>query len=127
MSRIGSRPAPDEVPDIDTAKARCSLVLVTPRKTFLDWLEGERAGDQPMKDLYFPEENGAWIVPPISAFGSEAKWARFLESLKSKLLRSELGRFPGAIDTFPHPCDAGAFDQFFTLETRDKLIDIRLL
>lgn len=110
------------IDSIDVANLRCSVLLVTPKQAFLDWLDGfkERRGVAAY-DVYFREQDSVWLIPQIDRFSEEGSYLRFVEFSKPRLLLSELYRFGATENDFEHPITAETFDTFFDVELREEI------
>lgn len=116
------------IPSVDLARLEFSLALVEPKPEFLTLLyrAAGGAGATQHRNLYFEEENGAWVIPPIGSFSSTAEIDQFFDQIKPKLLQGELNRWRGVLNMGQFPITSGTFDKFFVLRIRDSVDDIRL-
>lgn len=118
------------LPEFHDENKRSSILLVEPKESFLNWARTYLASQDPIQDLddvFFPEENGVWKVPPIGSFPNEADFFSFIEDMKPKLLEMELQRISLDSSAFPEPVDSTSFDKYFEIRIRDTLSDIRSL
>lgn len=106
---------------------RISIVLIEPKKYFLDKVLNYRkitGLDENLEEIYFTEENGVWIIPSIGSFKSNEAFEDFLESRKFQFLEEELHRF-GITD---NKIEAGFcetdFYQYFELQIRDSVSQV---
>ena len=104
---------------IDLTGLQFSLLLITPKRPFLDWLaqynEGQGIGDY---DTRLPEEDTVWIIPKLEMFTGPNEFPTYLEAVKPKLLLSELYRFGATERDFPEPITAESFDEYFETAIR---------
>jgi hypothetical protein len=114
-----------KVPQIDLESLTCSALLVEPKPPFFEWLS--EVLPTRAEEVYFPEEDPVWLIPPVPRFGSGEDLNLYLESLKPKLLEFTLGAFVTDIALLPQTIDAATFDRFFELKFRDSVKDIGIL
>jgi hypothetical protein len=111
------------LPTIPRIGRDCSLLLVEPKPEFLAWLtiflQNRGRGH---RQVYFPEENSAWLVPSYSKLAD--CYDQFLNDVTPMLLRAELFRFGAVEADFPKPISRATFDEFFTLALRDEVIPL---
>lgn len=96
-----------------------SVLILSPKPSFLK-LVSSAAQKQAatLNDIYFPEEDGVLLVPPIGTFGDYSKFEAFVSRLKPDLMVREFGKFG-----IPQPASGwteAAFDEFFTITIRDR-------
>jgi hypothetical protein len=106
---------------IDLAKRDCSLVLVSPKESLLEWLSvfWKRKGLDKYRN-YIPEENTVLVIPNMDRFSEVGSLEQFLDEMKPKLLFAELGRFHASPEDFGRPLTKDAFDEFFDIALRDS-------
>jgi hypothetical protein len=98
-----------------------SLVVVRPKEEFFRWLEPILLRNElSINHVYFPEECGVWLVPAIGTFDDESAFKLYLDSLKPKLVREELGRFGPEITDVPVPITLAFCNELFEFEIRDR-------
>jgi hypothetical protein len=112
---------------IDPANGRASVLILQPRDSFLEVIDSLLPRGESLSDVYFPEEDGVWMVPPVGSFGGADVFKDYLEGIKPKLLKVEVGRFLDDLTSFPYPWSSTTFDKFFEVIIRDVLGDVRNL
>ena len=106
---------------IDVAKRDCSLVLVSPKVTLLEWLDAfwKSKGLDHYRN-YVPEEDTVLIIPSIGRFSEVGALDSFLDEMKPKMLFAELDRFHANPEDFGRPLTKETFDEFFDIALRDS-------
>jgi hypothetical protein len=107
---------------IDFDRRDFSLVLVSPKKKFLEWLNAfvKQKGLEAYR-LYIPEENTVLVIPNIDRFSEPGQLEEFLDVWKPKLLLAELSRFADAgPEDFGHAITKESFDEFLEIALRDS-------
>ena len=118
------------LPDFHDENKQSSVLLIEPKDEFLSWAQSYLSSQEPaqeLDDVFFPEENGVWKVPPIGSFTSESEFYQFIDEMKPKLLEMELQRITLETVAFSEPIDSATFDKYFDIRVRDTLNDIRSL
>lgn len=106
---------------LDLKKMTFSLVLLRPRDPFFEWLGRilSRRG-LVIEQVYFPEENGVWIIPAIGTFDDGDAFCLYLDELKILMVREEMGKFgPEEVD-FPSDITVLFCNEMFDFEIRDR-------
>ncbi len=109
------------VPPIDIPSLRFTVVILTAQPAFQQWLH---ASGLPSDEVYFPEEDPVWLIPPLGQFDSQAHADGYIEALKPHWLAHACGAF-GVVP--PAPCNSAAFDSFFHVSLRDQAFDAQTL
>lgn len=109
------------VPLTDIPNLRFTVVILTAQPAFQEWL---RASGLPADEIYFPEEDPVWFIPPLGQFDSQAHADDYIEALKPHWLAHACGAF-GVVP--PSPCDSAAFDSLFHIALRDQAFDAHTL
>lgn len=98
-----------------------SLVVVRPKEEFFRWLEPILLRSElDINQVYFPEECGVWLVPAIGTFDDETAFKLYLDSLKPKFVREELGKFGPEMTDIPAPITLAFCNELFEFEIRDR-------
>lgn len=96
-----------------------SVLILSPKSSFMELVSAAAQRQAAtLNDIYFPEEDGVLLVPPIGTFGDYSKFEAFVMRLKPDLMMREFGKFG-----VPQPSGdwtAAAFDEFFTITIRDR-------
>lgn len=100
----------------------CSLLLVDPKVSMLEWLSSFYKGKIHEKyRLYYAEGNLSVLIPKVDRFSKPGSLGDFINRVKPVLLRKELGRFHVTPEDFGHPITAETFDAFFTFSIREAI------
>src|SRR5262245_24258636 len=106
-------------PSIDITKLEFSILLVTPRLSFLSWLDQFLAArGLPTGKARFPEEDSVWLIPPYARLADS--YDSFLKDLKPRMFLSEFYRFGASDAEIPQQPSVQAFDNYFELTLRDE-------
>lgn len=98
-----------------------SLVIVRPREAFFEWLKPVlRKKDFILDQVYFPEENGVWIIPAIGTFNDTAEFEKYLEDLKPLIVKQEMGKFGPDVEDMPQEITSNLCNTYFDFEVRDR-------
>lgn len=100
---------------------RFSSLILTPREELFSWLHEIENQNESYKieNAYHEEENGVWIIPPISAFRTEDEFGLFVYNLKPIMLHKELIRLQVPSEFIPSTDLETKFDNFFYIAVRD--------
>lgn len=113
---------------IDLSKLDFSLLIVTPKQPFVEWVK-EFFAKKGLEEyeVYFPEEDSVWLIPKIERFSKPGSYEEFLDEVKPRLLLSELYRFGAVEADFEHDVNKEVFDNFFDLALRSQAASISIL
>lgn len=109
----------NQLPALKVETLTCSAVLVQPKPPFFEWLNKIHEGKIRLEDIYFPEEDPVWLIPPTSHFSSHELFDEYVKYLKPKLLENYLGGF-ARVEQMPS-LDGETFDGFLDLVFRDSV------
>jgi hypothetical protein len=115
----GMHLGPQRVNDkLDVTTMRFSLLVVTPRQEFIDWLR--RFAESDGYKVYFPEQDNVWLIPPLDVFDAPISFDDYVKELKPRLLIAELGQFGATLEDIKLDGSAASFDRLFTLLVRER-------
>jgi hypothetical protein len=101
-------------------RGESSVLILSPKPSFLELVSSvARRQSANLDDIYFPEEDGVLLIPPIGTFEDYSKFEAFVTRLKPDLMMREFGKF-----SIPQPAmdwTADAFDEFFSITIRDRV------
>lgn len=98
-----------------------SVLVVTPKPAFLQCIRATAAHQGvAFNDVYFPEEDGVYLVPAIGTFADAAHFTGFVDELKPRLAQREFGKFGIPLELVPEVWTKEVFDNFFDLAMRDR-------
>lgn len=101
------------------------VLIAKPKPRFFAWIEEtldvEFQGQLKANQVYFPEEDCAWLIP--KGFESSEGYMDFVQLLKPIILYKQFRELwvPGA--SFPSEITADTFDEFFELELRENVVN----
>lgn len=102
-----------------------SVLILSPKPSFLVLISSAaRRQSANLDDIYFPEEDGVLLIPPIGTFEDYQKFEAFVTRLKPVLMMREFGKF-----SIPQPGSdwtAEAFDEFFSITIRDRVEIVKM-
>lgn len=99
-----------------------SLLVIRPKLAFFTWLEALAAkrGLRPDR-IYFPEENGVWLIPSSWEQAGALRLHDAISKLKPIIAARELGQFGPGHDMIPDCWTAAVCDEHFELEYRRRV------
>lgn len=113
---------------INSSKLECSLLVLTSKQSFIDWLKSfmikQGLGAY---NVYFPEGDAVWLIPKIEQFSKPGSYDEFLDEIKPRLLLAELHNFGAVEADFEYPITKETFDKFFDLTLRNEATPISVL
>ena len=103
-------------------KLEFSLLLITPKKSFIEWLGNfqKQKGLENYTNIHLSEEDSVWLIPKIEWFSEPDSYDQFLHDLKPRLLLWELGNFGASLEDFGKPLNHEVFDAFFDIALRTE-------
>lgn len=113
-------PSKLEYLNLDLKTLRFSLLFLKPKPHFISWLQSvldSKERKVQIKDIYFPEEDGVWLIP--DDFRLHQHFEAFIQCLKPIMLKRELGQF-GPGELMPSNLSPETFDEFFEIHIRYK-------
>jgi len=109
---------------IDLSALYFSLLILTPKQRFLEWLETFKIkiglANYKNYSLHCPEEDTVCLIPRIERFSDPGAYGEFLSEIKPRLLLAELNRFGATKADFRHPINKETFDEFFDITLRNE-------
>jgi len=117
---------------VDPSNLDFSLLIVTPKQPFLQWLDTFKIkkglGDYKNYSLHCPEDDSVWLIPKIERFSKTGSYDEFLDEIKPRLLLAELYNYGAVEADFGYSIKKETFDAFFdlTLRTQATLISVIL-
>ena len=101
-----------------------SLLLISPKQALFEAITPLLRSGETVESLYFPEENGAWIIQRVSSFESDVEFNEYIDRLKPKLMWTEIRRFIDEPEALTFAYTSESFDHLFEISIRDILSDI---
>ena len=107
---------------IDLTQLKFSLAILRPRAAFFDWLGPviSRQGFE-ISQVYFPDEDGVWLIPSLGTSGSTDEFHEFLNGQKPNWVKMEMGKFGAKVSDLPQEFNSQFCDSLFEFEIRHSV------